>query len=126
MLVFARIDLKIFGEKLSFCVPAFLLTSTVQINYYYRRYNITIVTKGERKMTVITTTLYYEDIHGKDDKYHDDYFLGRALTKDEYDNITVDELRAAIIHSVIDSGMNGICVRRQKRGELSTSCQPNN
>jgi hypothetical protein len=41
-------------------------------------------------MIQITTTLYYDD----------DDFWGRALTKDEYDNITADELRDAINHSI--------------------------
>ena len=51
-------------------------------------------------MTVITTTLYYEY---EDDTHNDDDFYGRALTKDEYDNITADELRAAINHSIFMS-----------------------
>jgi hypothetical protein len=49
------------------------------------------------KMTMITTTLYYE---GEDDKHNDEDFLGRTLTEDEYDNITADELRDAISHSI--------------------------
>jgi hypothetical protein len=44
------------------------------------------------KMTVITTTLYY-------DPDNRDEFFGRALTKDEYDTISKDELREAIGNS---------------------------
>ena len=47
-------------------------------------------------MTVITTTLYYDD-----DKPPS--LIGRALTKDEYDNITVQELRDAISNSIFCS-----------------------
>ena len=43
-------------------------------------------------MTVITTTLYYENAQTKNDTHNDDDFYGRALTKDEYENITADEL----------------------------------
>ena len=46
-------------------------------------------------MTVITTTLYYDGFG-----YDDDDFIGRALTKDEYDNITADEIRDAANHSI--------------------------
>ena len=46
-------------------------------------------------MTVITTTLYYDGFG-----YDDDDFVGRALTKDEYDNITADEIRDAVNHSI--------------------------
>ena len=46
-------------------------------------------------MTVITTTLYYDGFG-----YDDDCFIGRALTKDEYDNITADEIRDAANHSI--------------------------
>jgi hypothetical protein len=54
---------------------------------------------GEVKMTVITT-LYYLKYYSYVD---DDWLLGRALTNDEYENITADGLRAAIIHSTIDN-----------------------
>ena len=46
-------------------------------------------------MTVITTTLYYDGF-----SFDDDDILGRALTKDEYDNITADEIRDAANHSI--------------------------
>ena len=46
-------------------------------------------------MTVITTTLYYDGFG-----YDDDDFIGRALTKDEYDNITADEIRERANHSI--------------------------
>src|SRR4051812_15604226 len=51
-------------------------------------------------MAVIRTTLYYEDAQLKNDTHNDDDFYGRALTKDEYENITADELRDAINHSI--------------------------
>ena len=40
-------------------------------------------------MTVITTTLYYDDDEPPS-------LLGRAVTKDEYDTISKNELRDAI------------------------------
>ena len=47
-------------------------------------------------MTMITTTLYYMAIHhNEDDTYCYNYCRGRALSKKEYDNITLDELRGA-------------------------------
>ena len=49
-------------------------------------------------MRVITTTLYYLKGYGYG-PYDDDWLAGRTLTKNEYDAITADENRDAIIHS---------------------------
>ena len=51
----------------------------------------------------ITTTLYY--VHdfprlGEKHTFSDDDLLGRALTQEEYDTITAQELRDAICHSI--------------------------
>jgi hypothetical protein len=46
-------------------------------------------------MTVVTTTLYYDSDH-----QDEDYLFGRALTEVEHANITADEIRDAISHSM--------------------------
>ena len=74
-------------------------------------------------MTVITTTLYYDGFG-----YDDDHFIGRALTKDEYYNITADEIRDAANHSIYleELGIGEvtkICVLHQKQCVLLRLCQ---
>ena len=46
-------------------------------------------------MTVIATTPYYDGF-----EYNDDDFIGRALTKDEYDNIMPHEILDGVNHSI--------------------------
>ena len=49
----------------------------------------------------VTATLYYDNFPWPEEKhsFSDDYLLGRALTQEEYKNITAEELRDAICHS---------------------------
>jgi hypothetical protein len=51
-------------------------------------------------MEVTTTTLYYNQfsLPGVTPIFSAFYLLGRALTQEEYENITADELRSALCH----------------------------
>jgi len=62
-------------------------------------------------MTVITTMLYYDGFG-----YDDDDFIGRALTKDEYDNI--------MAHEILDGVNHSICLDELGIGECDKDWRP--